>query len=75
MLDRCHITPVFVPAGYTGIVQPLDVVFNAPFKRMLEAAMKHMQENLEAYVNGKFSASERKGFHKQVGGRRLESCD
>ncbi len=49
----CKITPVFVP---TGLIQPLDVVHNAPFKKKVEnAAMQHMQYNLDDYVHGKCS--------------------
>ena len=66
---ECKITPIFVPAGCTSIVQPLDVSFNAPFKRSVESAvMQHIQENLEGYLNGKFTAGERRIlFTKWVG--------
>ena len=58
---ECEITPVFVPAGCTGIIQPLDVAYNAPFKKKVEnAAMAHMQDNLERYVQGTFTAGERR---------------
>ena len=51
---------VFVPGGCTSLVQPVDVVFNAPFKAAVEKiAQKHMLENLDLYVHGKFTASER----------------
>ena len=61
LTNQCKAVPVFVPAGCTSLIQPLDVVYNAPFKKKAEAAaMKHMQDNLEAYVNGKFTASERR---------------
>ncbi len=50
-----------MPAGCTGLIQPLDVVYNAPFKKKVEnAAMQHMQDNLDDYVHGKFSAWERR---------------
>lgn len=66
---ECKITPIFVPVGCTSIVQPLDVSFNAPFKRSVESAvMQHIQENLEGYLNGKFTAGERRIlFTKWVG--------
>ena len=42
--------------GATYLVQPLDVVFNAPFKAKVEKqACEHLQENLESYVQGKVS--------------------
>ena len=51
----------FVPAGCTSIIQLLDVSYNAPFKKKVEsAAMQHMQDNLEGYLNGKFTAGERR---------------
>ena len=61
MREECSITPIFVPAGCTHIIQPLDVSLNAPFKKKVEdAAMQHMQDNLEKYLNGKFTAGERR---------------
>ena len=61
LLKECHTTPIFVPAGCTSIVQPLDVSFNAPFKKKVEsAALQHMQDNLDEYLNGKITAGERR---------------
>ena len=52
-LFQCKAVSVFVPAGCTSLIQPLDVVYNAPFKKKAEAAAtQHMQDNLEAYING-----------------------
>ena len=53
-------TIVYTPVNYkvlfsgaTGLVQPLDVVINAPFKSKIEnQACTHLQENLEAYMQG-----------------------
>ena len=54
LLKECGTTPIFVPAGCTSIVQPLDI--NAPFKRKVEsAASQHMQDNLDGYLNGKIT--------------------
>ena len=76
VLASSKITPVFVPAGCTSIVQPLDVVFNAPFKKEVEvAAMEHMQDNLESYLNGKISAGKRRVLTtKWVGVRAFKKC-
>lgn len=61
LLRDCNTTPVYVPPGCTSLVQPLDVVVNAPFKKKIETcAMQHVQDNLEQYLNGKFTASERR---------------
>ena len=49
---------VIVPAGATSLVQPIDVSFNAPFKAAVE---KHnVNENLDLYVKGLITASERR---------------
>jgi hypothetical protein len=45
--SECNTEPVFVPAGTTSLVQPVDVVFNAPFKAAIEEkATAHLQTNL-----------------------------
>ena len=60
LLKRCRTAPIFVPAGCTGIIQPLDVTCNAPFKKKVEcAALQHLQDNVNEYLNGKITAGER----------------
>ena len=67
--ENCKTEPVFVPAGTTSLVQPVDVVYNAPFKAAIDKmATAHLQEHLDDYVKGKVSASERRIlFTKWVG--------
>ena len=59
----------FVPGGCTSLIQPVDVVVNKPFKEVVDRlATTHMQENLDDYVRGKITASERRAlFTKWVG--------
>lgn len=40
--------------GTTYLIQPLDVVVNGPFKKLVEEqSCQHLQENLDSYMNGK----------------------
>ena len=71
LLKQCGTTPIFVPAGCTSIIQPLDVSFNTPFKKQVKsAALQHMQDNLDEYLNGKITAGETHSADK-VGWRSL----
>ncbi len=65
----CNTEVTFVPGGCTSLLQPLDVVVNKQFKAAINhLATKHMEENLDAYVNGRISAKERQIlFTKWVG--------
>ena len=67
--EECKTEPVFVPPGTNSLIQPVDVVFNAPFKAAIDAmANSHLQENLDDYVQGRISASDRRIlFTKWVG--------
>ena len=57
----CNTTTALIPPGCTCLVQPLDVFFNAPFKCMVDdLATSHMQEHLDDYVHGNYSAKDRR---------------
>ena len=59
--EQCNTEIVFVPPGATSLVQPVDVVFNAPFKAAVDkAATDHLHSNVEAYVRGEINASKRR---------------
>ena len=66
--DECKTEPIFVPAGPTSMVQPVDVISNRSLKEVIDAmANSHVQESLENYVRGRITASERILFTKWVG--------
>ena len=49
-----------IPSGCTSLIQPLDVVVNAPFKSKIEAyAEQHYEANVDSWLNDEFSASDR----------------
>ena len=51
-----------VPHGCTSRVQPLDVVFNKPFKKDIIWRLfeKYIDENVVNYTEGKITASQRR---------------
>ena len=56
--DECNTITVLFS---TSLVQPLDVVFNGPFKWAIdELATAHLEENINDYLHGNFTASERR---------------
>ena len=60
-LKKCKSQLVNIPGGLTGYVQVIDMVVNKPFKAYIQRlSEKHMEENLEDYVGGKISVSERR---------------
>ena len=49
------------PPGCTSLVQPLDVVFNAPFKQAVnKLATTHMEAHVNDYLQGTFTESKRR---------------
>ena len=54
---------VNVTPRYTSRVQPLDVAVNKPFKYTIkEQFERHLDENLDDYVDGKLTVSDRRVF-------------
>ena len=62
MLNDEYITiTALVPSGCTSLVQPLDVLFNGPFKWAVDTiATSHMEAHVNDYLHGNFTASERR---------------
>ena len=61
LLQKKNTVLVNVPPWCTSRVQPLDVVVNKPFKNLVrEQFEKHLDENLNDYVEGKLTASKRR---------------
>ena len=61
--DEFSAITVGIPPGCTCLVQPLDAVFNAPFKEAVDTiATAHMEAHVTDYLHGNFSASERRIF-------------
>ena len=59
--DECNTITIGIPPGCICLVQPLDVVFNAPFKEVVDTiATAHMEAHVTDYLHGNFSASDRR---------------
>ena len=59
--NECNTITVLVPPGCTSLVQPLDVVFNAPFKQAVnKLATAHMEAHINDYLQGTFTSSEQR---------------
>ena len=61
LLQKKNTVLVIVPLGCTSRVQSLDVVVNKPFKNLVrEQFEKHLDENLNDYVEAKLTASKQR---------------
>ena len=61
LLQKKSTELVNVPPGCTSRVQLLDVSFNKPFKDVVRQQFeKHLEENLQRYIEWKIIASERR---------------
>ena len=59
--EQSNTNVVYIPPGTTSLIQPLHVVFNAPFKAAVgRLATQHVQDNLDAYVQGSIPATDRR---------------
>ena len=69
LTQECQTTLGLVPPGATSKVQPLDVTFNAEFKKSVDRlATEHLSANPEHFMMGKVTAGDlRVLFTKWVG--------
>ncbi|XP_068696877.1 uncharacterized protein [Montipora foliosa] len=69
LTQECKTTLRLVPPGPTSKVQPLDVTFNAEFKKSVDRlATEHLSTNPEQFMTGKVTAGDRRVlFTKWVG--------
>ena len=69
LTQECQTTLGLVPPGATSKVQPLDVTFNAEFKKSVDRlATEHLSANPERFMTGKVTAGDRRVlFTKWVG--------
>ena len=57
LTQECQTTLELVPPGATSKVQPLDVTFNAEFKKSVDRlATEHLSANPERFMTGKVTA-------------------
>ena len=57
MEQECNTTVITIGGGLTPFPQPLDVLFNKPFKTRVEDFFnEHLTANLDAYLNGTIPA-------------------
>ena len=68
-LSSLKTTPVYILGGTTGLIPPLDVVVNAPFKAFIkQLADQHIHDHLDDYVHSTIPAKNRRVlFTKWVG--------
>ena len=60
MLARCKTQLVNIPGGLAAYLQVLDIGINKSFKYVVQQqSEKHLQDNLDLYISGKITASQR----------------
>ena len=75
LMQECQTTLGLVPPGATSKVQPLDVTFNAEFKKSVDGlATEHLSANPERFMTGKVTAGDRCAcaFHEREISPRLK---
>lgn len=55
--NACSTITVLVPPGCTSLVQPLDIIFNDPFKQAVDnIAASHLEAHVDDYLHGIITA-------------------
>ena len=68
MEQECNTTVITIGGGLTPVLQPLDVLFNKPFKKKVDDLFnEHLTANLDAYLNGTIPAKRRVLMTRWVG--------
>ena len=67
-LRSYDIVPSLIPPGCTGLVQPLDVSVNKPFKCLLRDILDELLDDFEAKTTSTFGKSPEQIVHQLLNG-------
>eukprot|EP00117_Sycon_ciliatum_P034900 scpid75057/ scgid26549/ Pogo transposable element with KRAB domain len=66
--EECNTAVVYIGGGLTSTLQPLDVLFNKPFKQRVDDLFnEHLSSHLDEYVQGTIPAKTSSCPHDEVG--------